>query len=98
MIGGAVHNIMNTVVSDANFAKTETFQNGSGMMFSPGRAALVSFMTMIIMFVLVLLVGKWLWNTVLVSLVTFVKPAKSVWQILGLAVLLALLCPCPTAY
>lgn len=97
MLGGAVQTLVNTMVPDANFAKTETFQNGSGMMFSPGRAALVSFLTMVVMFLLILLLGKWLWNNVLVNLVTIVKPAKSVWQILGFAVLMALLCPCPTA-
>ena len=57
------------------------------------RVAVVSMLTLVVMFTLILLLGKWLWNTVLVALVPAVKPAKSVWQILGLAVLIGLMYP-----
>jgi hypothetical protein len=93
MLGGAVQTLVNTMIPDANFAKTETFQNGSGMMFSPGRAALVSFLTMVVMFLLILLLGKWLWNTVVVDLIGFAKPARSFWQILGLMIFMSLIRP-----
>lgn len=36
---------------------------------------------------LLLLVGEYLWNRVLVKVVTVVKPVTSVWQILGLVLL-----------
>lgn len=88
MIGGAISNTL-----DAAFARTETFQNGGGSMFAPARSALVAFITLIVMFALILFVGKYLWNNVLVALVPAVKPAKSVWQILGLAVLISLMYP-----
>jgi hypothetical protein len=47
------------------------------------------------MMLLILVVGKFLWNNVLVALVPAIKPAKSVWQILGLAVLISLFHPVP---
>ena len=43
------------------------------------------------MLLLVLLVGKYLWNNILTNLVTVVRPAKSVVDILGLAILIAIL-------
>lgn len=36
---------------------------------------------------LLLLIGEYLWNRVLVKVVTIVKPVSSVWQILGLVLL-----------
>lgn len=88
MIGGAISNAV-----DAAFARTETFQNGGAAVMAPARSALVTFITLIVMFALILFVGKYLWNNVLVVLVPAVKPAKSVWQILGLAILIALMYP-----
>jgi len=88
MIGGFVADTVN-----AAFSQTETFESETGVGISPTRAALVSFITLLIVFALILFVGKYLWNEVLVSLVPGVKPAKSVFQILGLAILLALLVP-----
>jgi hypothetical protein len=40
---------------------------------------------------ILLLIGEYLWNKVLVKLVTVVKPVTSVWQILGLSVLFKLM-------
>ena len=80
MLGGAVANGLNALIS-----RTETFQGyGVADQSMTGRVALVSFMTLVVMFALILILGKWLWNTVLVALVPAVKPATSVWQILGL--------------
>lgn len=38
-------------------------------------------------------VGKLLWNSVIVDLFTFVKPARSFWQILGLMIFVSLINP-----
>ena len=38
-------------------------------------------------------VGQLLWNNVILDLFTFVKPARSVWQILGLMIFLSLIRP-----
>ena len=49
--------------------------------------------TILLWIVLLLLVSKLLWNNVLCDIVTFVKPVKSVFQILGLVILLQLILP-----
>jgi hypothetical protein len=91
MIGGVIANTLN-----AAFSQTETF-DGNGRMesvsASSGRLAIVSFLTVFLIFTLLLFFGKYLWNNVLVVLVPAIKPAKSVWQILGLAVLISLMSP-----
>lgn len=43
--------------------------------------------------VLLSLVGKLLWNNIVVDLVSIARPARSVWQILGLFVFVALIRP-----
>ena len=51
-------------------------------------AVLIAF---VLSLVIISLVGKLLWNGVIVDLFTCVRPAKSFWQILGLFVFLSLL-------
>lgn len=44
-------------------------------------------MTLVVFLVylsVVLLIGRWLWNRAVVPLVSFAKPTKNMWQILGL--------------
>jgi len=61
------------------------------------RRAYVDFTTMILVFIITLVilgfVGKFLWNGVIVDLFSFAKPARSVWQILGLMIFVGLLIP-----
>jgi len=45
----------------------------------------------VISLIILMLIGEYLWNKVLVKLVTFVKPVTSMWQILGLYILFSLL-------
>ena len=51
-------------------------------------AVLISFM---ISLIILSLIGKLLWNGIMVDLFTCVRPAKSFWQILGLFVFVSLL-------
>jgi hypothetical protein len=51
-------------------------------------AVLIAF---VISLIILSLIGKFLWNGVIVDLFTCVRPAKSFWQILGLFVFLSLL-------
>lgn len=44
--------------------------------------------------VVTLFVGKWLWNNIATKVTTVVKPMTSIWQLLGLALLLDLVHPC----
>ena len=47
--------------------------------------------TFVIALIILALIGKLLWNGVVVDLFTFAKPARSYWQILGLFVFVSLL-------
>ena len=58
---------------------------------SVGTDFLVSLVSYVIVLVLLLSLGKYLWNDVLVKLLTVVKPVKSIWELLGLQILLSLL-------
>jgi hypothetical protein len=93
MLGNVVANAVNAGIEATPIARTETFESQTGVGFAPARTALVSLITFLIIFAAILVLGKWLWNSVLVALVPAVKPAKSVWQILGLAILLSLMAP-----
>lgn len=59
------------------------------------RAAIVASVSGILSFIvailLVSLVGQYLWNHVIAELFTFVRPARSVWQIVGLVIFLSLI-------
>jgi hypothetical protein len=68
------------------FADTNTMGPSS-------RSAFVTIVTMIVVLGLILLFGQFLWNHALVPLVPGVKPAKSIFQILGLSILISLLVP-----
>ena len=50
-----------------------------------------SFIALLILIVIILFIGKLLWNDVLVTLIPAIKPAKNIWQILGLYILISLL-------
>jgi len=99
MLGGAVANGVNAALEATPYKMTEAFQNQTGMSAAPFRAALVSLITVLIILGLLLLFGQYLWNNVLHVLVPGVKEAKSVFQILGIALLIMLLspgsCSCP---
>lgn len=61
------------------------------------RNAYVSFISFFLAFLIAMVilgfVGKLLWNDVVVDLFSFAKPARSVWQVIGLMLFLALISP-----
>ncbi len=67
--------------------KKENFTNSDVAGFV---AALV---VVIVWLAVLLLLSKWLWNEVLCKIVSFAKPVTSVFQILGLVVLLQIVHP-----
>ena len=93
MLGGAVANGINAALEMTPHAVKEAFENQTGMSSVPFRAALVSVLAVSAILFALLFVGKFLWNNVLHELIPAVKEAKSVWQILGLSILLMLLNP-----
>jgi len=83
---------MNGVVSALTGAGVEQFADTDAMGPST-RSALVTLLTLVVVVGLILLFGQFLWNNALVPLVPGVKPAKSIFQILGLSILISLLVP-----
>ena len=59
------------------------------------RETYVDFVAALLAFILALIilsfVGKLLWNGIVVDLFSFAKPARSIWQILGLMVFVSLM-------
>lgn len=51
-------------------------------------ATLIAF---VVTLVILAFIGQLLWNNVVVDLVSFARPAKSVWQILGLFIFVSLI-------
>jgi hypothetical protein len=61
------------------------------------RDAYVDFVAFLLAFIISLVLlgflGKWLWNEVVVDLFSFAKPARSLWQIVGLMFFMAIVNP-----
>lgn len=69
-----------------------TDMSGSDTKRREAYMSIASALLALILTVIILsLVGKWLWNNVLVDLFTVVKPVRSIWQILGLMIFLSLI-------
>jgi hypothetical protein len=93
MLGGFIASNVNAALDFVPIMHTETFESHTGVGYGPARSAIVTIITVVLILLLLLTVGQYLWNNVLVALVPGVKPAKSVLQILGLAILISLLAP-----
>ena len=88
---------MTTIVNAAMRAMVEGFTNpGGAEAYKPPPAyaeALAAILAFIISVIIVALIGLWLWNFSVVPLFEFARPAKSVFQILGLMIFVALINP-----
>ena len=62
-----------------------------GEIFGDYKAMFMAMGSFIILMLLLCLFGKYLWNTILVVLVPAIKPATSVFQILGMFLLTGLM-------
>jgi len=86
MIKEALTNGLSCAIqSNTNEGMNGTFYNNNG------ANALAAFIVLIIYIIIILFIGKFLWNEVLCRLLSIAKPADNIWQILGLAILLNLL-------
>ncbi len=55
------------------------------------KDVIASILALIIAVLIVAFIGKWLWNTSVAELFTFVRPVRSVWQIVGLMLFISLM-------
>jgi len=88
---------MSSLVGAAMRALVEGFTNPSGSdshrqdpIYAAAIATILSFLISV---VIVSFVGLWLWNFSVVPLFEFARPAKSIFQILGLMVFISLIHP-----
>lgn len=70
-----------------------TYKRAGFMDVNNGVSLVVAVVLLVVYIVLVLLIGKWLFNNVFCALFTCGKHATSAWQILGLMILFNLLFP-----
>jgi hypothetical protein len=92
----SVQKLLETFIAK-QIIKKEQFTNGGAQLdlqtiqSAYGTAGLWSFfiITMVV-YILLMLIGKWLWNSVVVEMVTVARPITSVFQLIGLAILVKL--------
>ena len=84
-----------TCVEGMSTPSIETYVSGGSRVPSvkdmSNTQIVAALITLVIVYAIVLLVGKYLWNNILVKLIPAVKPAKDVWEILGFMILMSLL-------
>jgi hypothetical protein len=80
-----------SAVQSAMKAVLEGFSDGNPShkreVYADSIAAILAF---IVSLAILSFIGKYLWNSVVVNLVSFAKPASSIWQILGLSIFISL--------
>ena len=55
------------------------------------KDVVASILALLASILIIAFVGKWLWNTSVAELFTFIRPVRTVWQIIGLMLFLALI-------
>jgi hypothetical protein len=88
---------MAAVVNSAMRAMVEGYTNpGGAEAYKPPPAyaeALAAILGLFLSVILLSLIGLWLWNYSVVPLFEFARPAKSIFQILGLMIFVSLIHP-----
>jgi hypothetical protein len=76
-------------------AAVETFMSSDteNFMNLDDQKHLKTLVMLVLWLVVTLFVGMWLWNNVAVKVITVLKPLTSIWQLLGLALLVDLIRP-----
>jgi hypothetical protein len=97
MITTVINRIVNTAIpAHENFGTLNDSMDKLRQRKS-GVELLVAVVTMVVVILLLSFIGLYLWNAVIAGadkgtgLITAAKPASSIWQILGMYILLALL-------
>jgi len=72
-----------------DYAKKEGFAGGT----SSGGAVIVAMLAIVLLIAVQLFIVQWLWNTVLVRVISIARPLPSLWYTLGLLLLIAIVHP-----
>jgi hypothetical protein len=54
------------------------------------KEVVASLLALALSILIVAFIGKWLWNTTVAELFTFVRPVRSIWQLIGLMIFVSL--------
>ena len=91
-----LHKLLETFIAKQIIRK-EQFSNGGTeidlqkIQSAYGTAGVWSFFIItLVVYIILMLIGKWLWNSVVVEMFTVVRPIDSVFQLIGLAILVKL--------
>lgn len=85
---------MNSPISTAARVAVEGFADSTPAQKKEVYAdSLAMILAFVVSLVILAFVGKLLWNSTIVSLFSFAKPATSFWQIIGLMFFIALIRP-----
>ena len=79
------------MLKDLCKAGVEGMTDMSGSKKQLYKDVVASILSLLISILIVAFIGKWLWNTTVAELFTFVRPVKSVWQIIGLMIFISLI-------
>lgn len=65
----------------------------AGMHQNRGAMVLLDLVLFVVLVIVMLMVGKWLWNNIAAQYITIFKPVPTVWHLLGLVLILDLVHP-----
>lgn len=93
-----LQNIIEKFFSNVMTKNKEQFMNANGqidiaaLQSTENKAAVMAFViTYLSIYILLLLLGKWIWNNMIVEMFSVVRPVDSILNILGLAILVKLI-------
>jgi len=93
-----LQNIIEKFFSNVMTKNKEQFMNAQGqidiaaLQSTENKAAVMAFViTYLAIYILLLLLGKWIWNNMIVEMFSVVRPVDSIFNILGLAILVKLI-------
>tara|TARA_B100001057_G_scaffold498536_1_gene605838 strand:+ start:2817 stop:3086 length:270 start_codon:yes stop_codon:yes gene_type:complete len=84
---GFIYGILKEALTDKKH-NGEGFNNGHNM-----AQAFVLLQIMLLYLLIILLVGKWLFNNVLIKTFPMIRPVPDVWHLLGLIIIIDFLLP-----
>jgi hypothetical protein len=93
----SLQKVVEGFIAKSVFANNEQFGNPQTpeelylVQSQQSTASALSFLIVTIaMYLILMLIGKWLWNTVVVQMITIAKPIDSVFYLIGFAILVKL--------
>ena len=91
MLVQTIKSVVNSAINQNREHYTNSLGGGNRLQNVSNGELLVSLITLVIVYLLILLLGKYLWNHVFVKIFTIAKPITSIWQLFALVVLFSLL-------